>query len=132
MKQTNGNGKTKSKAGMVAVAAGVGVAAAAGAYFLYGKNGKKNRQKIKNAAGWAMRAKEEVLEKIDALKDVNHEKYQSIIEKVGQRYRALKNIDPKEIATLVKELKGHWKSIQKQVATTGTGNGKAKAKATRN
>jgi hypothetical protein len=55
----------------VAVAMGLGALAAlsAGAYFLYGtKEGAKKRVKIK---GWMLKAKGEVLEKMEALKDVN-------------------------------------------------------------
>ena len=45
------------------VGAGVGLAAvAAGAHFLYGKDGATNRKKVR---GWALKAKGEMLEKLE-------------------------------------------------------------------
>lgn len=101
------------------VVVGVGItvaaaAAAAGALFLYGtKAGKQQKKKIK---GWALKAKGEILEKIEGLKEVNEEAYNKIVTAVSDRYAKLKNIDPEELATLVKEVQGHWKNIKKQLA----------------
>ena len=90
------------------------VAAAAGAYFLYGtKEGKKQTKKIK---GWALRAKGEVLEKLENIKEVNQEKYDQIVDAVSSRYQKLKNVDQSELAGMVKELKSHWKKIQNELS----------------
>lgn len=102
----------------VKVAAGVGAglaalaAATAGAYFLYGKDGAKNKKKIKS---WMLKAKGEVLDQIEKMKDVSEEAYTGAIDKVSQKYKAVKNIDPAELDQMIKELKGHWKSIKKQI-----------------
>ena len=53
-KQTGSLGKTLGLAGLA-------VAGLAGAYFLYGKNGAKNRKTIK---AWSLRAKADVIEKL--------------------------------------------------------------------
>jgi hypothetical protein len=105
-KNTSGTGKK--------VAVGIAmVAAAAGAYFLYGTEaGKKTSKKIK---GWALKAKGEVLEKLENLKEVSQEKYDSIVEAVSSKYQKVKNVDQAELATMIKELKGHWKNIKKQL-----------------
>ena len=97
---------------------GVGVAAAlaaaaAGAYFLYGKDGAKNRKKIKS---WMLKAKGEVLEKMEKLKEVNEEKYNEIVDAVAKKYLAVKEMDAKELALMVKELKSYWKEIHKAVS----------------
>lgn len=99
------------------VEVGVGVAmlaaAAAAGYFLYGKNGAKNRKKVK---GWMLKAKGEVLEQLERMKEVNQATYRQAVEKVMARYRSM---DAKEIAALSKELKGYWAGIKRQAAPAG-------------
>jgi hypothetical protein len=105
--------KSNSKEGMMV---GIGLAAlaaaAAGAYLLYGKDGEKNRKKIKS---WALKAKAEVLEKMEKAKDMSESTYQQIVEDVSKKYGAIKSIDPKELELLTKEMKGHWTRIAKHL-----------------
>lgn len=96
--------------GAVGVAALAGLAAAG--YFLYGKDGARNRKKIKS---WMLKAKGEVLEGVEKMKDVSEEEYAMILDKVATKYKAVKNIDPAEVEAMVKELRGHWKSIKKSI-----------------
>jgi hypothetical protein len=104
-----------------AVQAGIGLAiaaaAAAGAYFLYGsKDAKKNRKAIK---GWVLKAKGEVIEKIEQVKgELTEENYNKIVDGVVAKYSKLKTTTEDEIQDLVKDMKGHWKNIKKH--TTGT------------
>ena len=89
------------------------VAAAAAGYFLYGsKEGAKNRKKVK---GWTLKAKGEVLEKIEKLKKVDEEDYNNIINKVGEKYAKVKNIDSDEVYAMMGDLRKHWKNIQKKI-----------------
>jgi len=95
------------------VGAGVGlVALAAGGYFLYGKDGAKNRKKVQ---GWALKAKGDMLEGIERLKDVNQKTYNGIVDQVAKRYKQLKQVDKKELQKLVKESKSFWNKIASQV-----------------
>lgn len=94
---------------------GVAAAATAGAYFLYGtKKGKHARQQIK---GWSLKAKGEILEKMEALKDVNEEAYHKVVDAVLKRYESLKHIDSREVVKISKELKDHWKNIHREIQT---------------
>ncbi|MDD5318689.1 MAG: hypothetical protein PHF79_02625 [Candidatus Pacebacteria bacterium] len=94
---------------------GIAVAAAAGAYFLYGtKDGKK---KMKQVRGWALKAKGEILEKIEGLKDVNEDTYRAIVDNVAKRYALLKNIDKKDLEKVIGEIHAHWKDIKKHIGT---------------
>lgn len=106
----------KQKSNHAGVKVGVGIAAvaalAAGAYFLYGKDGAKNRKKIK---GWMLKAKGEMLEGIEKLKEVSEPKYHEIVEKVAAKYAKLKNVDAEDIDTLKKEIKAQWKNIKKHL-----------------
>ncbi len=88
------------------------VAVAAGGYFLYGKDGAKNRKKIK---GWALKAKGEMLEGIERLKHVNQKTYNEIVDRVAKRYKKFKQVDKKELQRLVTESKSFWDGITKKV-----------------
>lgn len=102
-----------SVAGITAGIAAVAAAAVAGGYFLYGKDGAKNRKKVK---GWMLKAKGEVLEQMEKGKDMTEETYHNVIDKVSTKYQAVKDIDPAELQQMVKEMKGHWKSIKNQLS----------------
>lgn len=101
----------------VQVAVGAGLAAiaafAAAGYFLYGKDGAKNRKKVR---GWMLKAKGEVLEGVEKMKDVSEADYKMIVDKVGAKYKSVKNIDPAEVEAMVRELHGHWKNIKKSLS----------------
>lgn len=106
--------KKQTKSAVMPKAIGVGIAAlaagAAGAYFL---QSAKNRKKLK---GWMLKMKGEALEKIENLKEISEPVYHRAIDEAGRRYQVLKHIDQKELAQIVKELKGHWKHINKKIS----------------
>lgn len=109
------NKETKTN---VAIGAGIAslAALAAAGYFLYGsKDGAKNRKKIR---GWMLKAKGEILENVEKMKNVSEEEYRMIVDKVGAKYKAVKSIDPKEIEMMMKELHGHWKNIKRSITAT--------------
>lgn len=87
-------------------------ATAAASYFLYGKNGSNNRQKVK---GWMLKAKGEALEKIEKMRDIDEEKYYEVLSKVEQKYSNMKNIEPSDVQALVGDMRKHWKKIQKDI-----------------
>lgn len=104
---------------------GIGVAlsaaaiAAAGTYFLYGsKDASKNRKKVK---GWALKAKGELLERLEQAGNMTAEEYQQAVEKVVAGYAKLKHISAPELASLKKEMMASWKGI--------AGSGKSAKKA---
>ncbi len=94
--------------GVVALAA----AAAAGTYFLYGsKNATKNRKSVK---GWTLKAKGEVLEKMEKMKNIDEAGYKRIVDTVAKKYKKLKTVNTKEAEALASELKKQWKEISKE------------------
>ncbi len=102
-----------AKAG-VGVGVGVGAAllSAAGAYFLYGaKNADKHRKMVKS---WTLKAKADVLEGLEKAKDMTKEDYDQLIDKTVKSYGKLKGASAEEIAGFAKEMKAHWKSIEKK------------------
>ena len=103
--------KIMVEAGAVGLAA-LTAAAAAGAYFLSGKKGAKNRKKIK---GWMLKAKGEILQEMEHMKNMSEGTYHNTIDAMSERYKILKNVDKKELECLVGELKSHWKHIKKDL-----------------
>lgn len=102
----------------VAVGIGVGVTAAllsaAGAYFLYGsKNADKNRKKVKS---WMLKAKAEVLEGIEAAENMSKEDYERLVDKSVKTYSRLKDASAEELVAFGKEMKAHWKNLEKKGA----------------
>ncbi len=94
--------------------AALATATAAGVYFLYGsKNATKNRKKIK---GWTLKAKGEVLEKMEKMKNIDEADYKRIVDIITTKYKKLKTVNTKEAETLAKELKARWKEISEDVS----------------
>lgn len=99
------------------IGVGVGLTAAAvaaaGAYFLYGsKNAAKNRKAVKS---WALKAKAEVLEKLENAKEMTREEYEELVGAVAGTYAGVKNASKSELKEFKDEMLGHWKVIEKSV-----------------
>lgn len=97
------------------VAAGVGLTAAAvaaaGAYFLYGSsNAAKNRKTVKS---WALKAKAEVLEKLEEAKEMTQDEYEELIAAVAGTYQGVKGATKKDLKEFASEMQDHWKTIEK-------------------
>jgi hypothetical protein len=107
--------KKNQQNGHPAIGLAIAAAAAAGTFFLYGsKDAKKNRKIVK---GWALKAKGEVVEKIEQIKgEVTEENYNKIVDGVMTKYRKVKSDHQEDIDSLVKDMKGYWKNIKKHVA----------------
>lgn len=118
-KKTEGNKTAASPAAKnsaVGVGIGLGAAAvaAAGAYFLYGsKSAAKNRKAVKS---WALMAKGEVLEKLEEAQQMSQKEYEDVVKAVSAAYAGAKNASKKDIIEFTKEMKDHWKSIEKAAA----------------
>lgn len=94
---------------------GIGVAAvsalALGTYLLYGKDGPKNRKKAK---AWMLKAKGEVLEEVEQLKEMSLDAYHNLVTNVTEKYSKMKDVDAADVAKLVKELKSYGKKLTSQ------------------
>jgi hypothetical protein len=100
------------KVSVGAIAAGiVGVTAAAvGTYYLYGhKNATKHRAMAKS---WMLKAKGEVLEKLEQAQEVTEPIYNKAVDAVAAKYNELKSIDPEELSAFLSDMKKYWSDIQ--------------------
>ena len=96
------------------IATGVGLTAAAvaaaGAYFLYGsKDGAKNRNTVKS---WALKAKAEVLERMEDAKKMTKEEYEDMVHAVTDTYAGVKGATKKDLVEFAAEMKDHWDVIE--------------------
>lgn len=107
-----------------------GVVAAAGVAFLYGTDaGKKSRQKIK---GWTLKAKGEILEKLEDAKDISEDSFNTIVSGVVSKYAKLKKVEQKEVDSLLKEMKKHWGVIKKELKGATASTKKSAKRAVKN
>ncbi len=93
--------------------AGAAAAAIAGGYFFYGKEGAKHRKNLKS---WMVKAKSEVMEKLEKAKDLSEESYNETVDLVSAKYSSLKHVAPEEIQAFARDLKKHWKDIKREIA----------------
>lgn len=94
--------------------AGLAVAGLAGAYFLYGKDGAKNRKAIKT---WTLRAKADVIEKLEKAKEVSQGTFDSVVDEISAKYGSkVKDVSMEDVTTFAKDLKKHWKDIKGTLA----------------
>lgn len=85
--------------------------AAAGAYFLYGsESAAKNRKTVKS---WALKAKAEVLEKLEDAKEMTADEYEELIASVAGTYAGVKGATKKDLKEFAAEMQDHWKVIEK-------------------
>lgn len=110
--------KAKSSLAPVAVGAGIAAltAAAAGTYFLYGsKHAARHRRLVK---AWSLKARGEILERLEQLSEINETAYNKAIKEVSAQYKTLHRLNPKDVAEFVGELKGHWQDIAREIKTS--------------
>ncbi|MBP6881141.1 MAG: hypothetical protein KBC35_00760 [Candidatus Pacebacteria bacterium] len=125
--------KEEKKSGMTSaekIGVGVGLTAAAvaaaGAYFLYGsKSAAKNRKAVKS---WALKAKAEVLEKLENAKEMTQEEFQELVAGVAGTYSAVKSASKAEVKEFKDEMMDSWKAIEKTVKPKKAAAKKAVAK----
>lgn len=111
MSTKNENKKSGSNVGLIGASI-VGLAAAA--YFFFGPKGKKNQEEVKV---WALKMKEEVIKKMEQAKVISKPVYDKIVDAVAAKYKKELKASPKEVQSLVKDLKDHWKIIGRSVET---------------
>jgi len=110
MAKQNNKGSDIKVAG--AFLAGAVVSAVAGAYYLFGaKEAKQNRKKVEV---WTVKAKAEVLGKLEKAKKLSQDEYEKIVDVVSDKYSKVKEVGEDKADKFRSELKKHWKEIKKE------------------
>lgn len=86
--------------------------AAAATYFLTGKRGRENREKIE---AWTLDMKAEVLRKMKQLEILNKEAYYALVDAVAVRYERVNRVGAEEMKHIANEIKGAWGHIARQL-----------------
>ncbi len=125
MKQ-RGKSNNKKVSAKTVIAIGAGIAAlAAASYYFFGPNGKKNREQMK---GWMIKMKGEIIERLEASKEVTEQLYHQIVDSVGSAYAKSGKIGKAEITAFADALKRQWKDIARSKAATAKKAAKKAAK----
>jgi len=66
-------------------------------------------------AGWALKMKGEVLDKLESLKEIDQEAYHRLVDRAARRYRRAQRVSAGDLKRLTVELKGAWTQISKQL-----------------
>ncbi len=103
--------ETISTSTIVALGASA-VALAASTYYFFGPEGKIHRQK---AAGWMVKMKGEIIERISEAKDISEKSYHEIVDSVLASYMASGKVTPPELEKFAQNLKSQWKQILKKL-----------------
>ena len=96
---------------VVGVSVGVAALGAAAAYLFLGPKGEKNKKAVKT---WAKKMKSELVREFKKAKNVTEPVYHNIVDKVHARYAKFEDVDKKELESLVKDVKKHWKTMTKE------------------
>jgi gas vesicle protein len=99
----------------VAVGTTVGAVLAAGAaayFFTQTKSGKAAAKKIKSTAVGLSR---EIGKRVHAVQKLSQSKYNDIVEEVVDEYAAQKKVGKQTVKSLKKDLKTHWKEVQREL-----------------
>lgn len=107
MKKTNQNNNAGTAAGITVGVAAVGAIA----YLLFGPDGKKNQKIVK---GWAVKMKGEIMEELEKMEEISGPVYEKIVDKVGEKYKKIKNVDLEDVVTEINNFKKSWKEIEKK------------------
>lgn len=87
-------------------------AAAAGAYYFFGKDGKKHQAQ---ASKWVKQAKTDVLKEVKRLKRISRPMYDKAVSQVIAEYKKIKSVDKQDLEKLSKELKGYYTGIAAKI-----------------
>jgi hypothetical protein len=99
----------KAKVGAVTVGAAAAAAAAVGAYWLYGSSKAPKHRRL--AKSWMLKARAEVMDRIEGIEDIDKAKYLSTAEGVIKEYGAKAGASAEELALMGREFKKAWAHI---------------------
>ncbi len=102
-----------SSSSLLAFLFGVVTTAAVGGYLLYGPRGRENRE---NLSRWMLRAKRDILTKMETAEDLTEEKYRAIVDDVTGRYAKMRHVGNTKAAALAESFKAKWEDMRDMVA----------------
>jgi hypothetical protein len=104
--------KTGSAIGLGAGLAAAAVAAALGSYLLTGKRAANTKRVLKS---WMLKAKGEVLAQLENMEDLSQTAFDNAVDTVAAKYSKMAGVSKAEVEEMAKDLKKHWKTVEKEV-----------------
>ncbi len=108
--------KVKQSLAKFAVGAAVSAVLAAGAatyFFTQTASGKKAAKKIQAAAA---NLSKEITSRLEHLKKVTQSQYNNIVDQVVDEYAAQRKVGKQTVHALKRDLKNHWRQVNKELA----------------
>jgi|SRR3989344_3703470 len=102
--------KTATAVGLGAGLAVAAVGAALGSYLLSGPRAKNTKRVLR---GWMLKAKGEILEKLEKAGDVGEDMYYQAVDQVSAKYSKMSGVAQNEVDDMANELKKQWKLVAK-------------------
>lgn len=78
-------------------------------YMFSPRSGKANRERAKN---WMNEMSADIQDRIDQIRDLTAERYNSIVDDVAYKYKKMQNIKSEELDDFVTDLKMRWDRIK--------------------
>lgn len=100
------------KAKGFAAAAAVATVVAGAYFFTQTKQGKKAASTMR---GWAVRARGEIMERIEKMRNMDRHEYFAAIDNVLAKYSKARDVSKRELTDLRKELRAKWDRIAKEL-----------------
>jgi hypothetical protein len=98
---------------LLAFVAGATMALVLGGYYLFGPRGRENHEKVSR---WMLRAKRDILAKMETIEDLTEDKYNTIVDEVTGRYSKMKHIGGEKAAQAAGTFKEKWEDMRDMVA----------------
>lgn len=96
----------------IGVALTAAAAGALGAYFLTGsKHAAQNRKLVKS---WMLKAKADILERIEEAKNMTAEEFSDLIDTVSAGYAAAQKVSRRDMSEFKDEMVAHWKKLERE------------------
>lgn len=102
-----------SSSALPAFLAGAATAALIGGIYLYGKNGSAHRTNVER---WILKAKAEILERIEKTQDMTEEQFHTVVDEVVSRYADMKDVGAERAAEVSSRFKHKWVHLRDAAA----------------
>ncbi len=110
--KTSNSKRAKRHSGIFTGALAAGALAG---YLFYGPSGAKNRKKLR---GWMLRAKADVLDRVERTREITQDTYEELVHTVMDKYKKMKQVNDAEAEALARELKRYWRTVKRELSAS--------------
>lgn len=89
--------------------AGVATTVLIGGIYLYGRDGTRHRDQVER---WVLKAKAEILERVQKTQDMTEEQFHTVVDEVLNRYADMKEVGAERAAEVSSDFKKKWEQLR--------------------